>query len=63
MNNNQTEIEKNAGLIFGYVQSGKSLSFTCVSALANDNGYKLIIVFTGIDVGLKVVFFKDLFNT
>ncbi len=35
------------GLVVGYVQSGKTLSFTTVAALANDNGYRLIIVIAG----------------
>src|ERR1051325_812364 len=34
-------------LILGYVQSGKTLSFTTVAALANDNGYRLIVVVSG----------------
>lgn len=36
------------GLIVGYVQSGKTMSFTTVAALARDNGFRLIIVCTGI---------------
>lgn len=36
------------GLVIGYVQSGKTLSFTTVAALARDNGYHLVIVLTGI---------------
>jgi hypothetical protein len=35
------------GLVFGYVQSGKTLSFTAVAALALDNGYPLVIVIAG----------------
>lgn len=35
------------GLVLGYVQSGKTLSFTTVAALARDNGYPLVIVITG----------------
>lgn len=35
------------GLVVGYVQSGKTMSFTTVSALAADNGYPLIFVITG----------------
>ena len=38
---------KETGLVVGYVQSGKTLSFTTVAALARDNGYKMIIVITG----------------
>ncbi len=40
------------GLVVGYVQSGKTMSFTTVSALAQDNGYRLIIVITGTSVPL-----------
>ena len=40
------------GLVVGYVQSGKTLSFTTVSALANDNGYRLIIVIAGTSTNL-----------
>lgn len=36
------------GLVVGYVQSGKTLSFTVLSALARDNGYPLVIILTGI---------------
>ena len=36
------------GLVLGYVQSGKTLSFTTVAALARDNGYPMVIVITGI---------------
>ena len=35
------------GLVIGYVQSGKTLSFTTVSALARDNGYRLVIAIAG----------------
>jgi len=34
--------------VLGYVQSGKTLSFTAVAALARDNGYPMVIVITGI---------------
>lgn len=37
----------NTGLVLGRVQSGKTSSFTAVSALAHDNGYKLVIVIAG----------------
>ncbi len=37
----------NVGLVLGRVQSGKTSSFTAVSALAHDNGYKLVIVIAG----------------
>lgn len=40
------------GLVIGYVQSGKTMSFTTVSALARDNGYRAVIVLTGTSVPL-----------
>jgi hypothetical protein len=36
------------GLVLGYVQSGKTMSFTAVAALARDNAYRLVIVLTGL---------------
>lgn len=41
------EHDSTTGLIVGHVQSGKTLSFTTVIALARDNGYRLIIVVAG----------------
>src|SRR5882762_1115092 len=35
------------GLIVGYVQSGKTLSFTTVIGLARDNGFPLVILVAG----------------
>lgn len=35
------------GLVVGYVQSGKTLSFTTLSALAHDNGFGLIVLIAG----------------
>src|SRR5947209_7877860 len=35
------------GLVVGYVQSGKTLSFTTVIALARDNGFPLVILIAG----------------
>ena len=40
------------GLALGYVQSGKTLSFTCVAALARDNRFPLVIVITGTSIPL-----------
>lgn len=40
------------GLVIGYIQSGKTMSFTTLAALAHDNGYKLIVVITGITKNL-----------
>ena len=39
--------DHNTGLIIGYVQSGKTLSFTSLSALAHDNRYQIIIILGG----------------
>jgi hypothetical protein len=36
------------GLVLGYVQSGKTMSFTTVTALARDNNYPMVIVVTGV---------------
>lgn len=36
------------GLVVGLIQSGKTLSFTTVAALARDNGYPLVILIAGI---------------
>lgn len=38
---------ESTGLVVGYVQSGKTLSFTTVIALARDNGYQLVIAIAG----------------
>lgn len=40
------------GLVFGYVQSGKTMSFTTLTALAKDNNYQIIIVIAGISTNL-----------
>ncbi len=41
------DAESSTGLVVGYVQSGKTLSFTTLSALAHDNGFGLIILIAG----------------
>lgn len=41
------------GLVIGYVQSGKTLSFTSLTALANDNHYQLIIIIAGTSTPLS----------
>ncbi len=41
------------GLVLGFVQSGKTANFTAVAAKAADAGYRLIIVLSGIDNGLR----------
>ena len=35
------------GLVIGYVQSGKTMSFETVTALARDNGFQVVIVVAG----------------
>ncbi len=40
------------GLAVGYVQSGKTMSFTTVAALARDNGYQMVIVIAGTSLNL-----------
>lgn len=41
------EAQSVTNLAFGYVQSGKTMSFTTLSALAKDNNYRIIIYFAG----------------
>lgn len=43
---------QDTGLVLGYVQSGKTLSFTAVTALARDNSYPIIIVIAGTKIPL-----------
>ncbi|WP_261295199.1 Z1 domain-containing protein [Sphingomonas hylomeconis] len=47
-----TQDDDRAGLVIGYVQSGKTLSFTTVTALARDNRYRLVIVLAGTKTNL-----------
>lgn len=39
--------DANTGLVIGYVQSGKTLSFTGLTALARDNKFQLVILLAG----------------
>lgn len=48
--NNPTNNE--TGIIIGYVQSGKTLSFTTLTALARDNNYQIVIVIAGVSTNL-----------
>lgn len=41
------------GLVLGYVQSGKTTNFTALIAKASDVGYRLIVVLSGTDNGLR----------
>lgn len=45
--------EPETGLVVGYVQSGKTLSFETVIALARDNGYGVVIVLAGTRKNLR----------
>jgi len=42
-----SEVSSSTGLVVGYVQSGKTLSFTTLCALAHDNGFGLVILIAG----------------
>lgn len=44
---NATDKPEATHLVVGYVQSGKTMSFTGLSALALDNGYKVIVFLAG----------------
>ena len=50
------------GLVFGYVQSGKTLSFTTLTALARDNNYQIVIILAGISTNLVNQSFNRLHN-
>ena len=43
----QVENGFETGLVVGYVQSGKTMSFETVAALARDNGFHIVIVIAG----------------
>lgn len=51
INPNNT-IGSTTGIAIGYVQSGKTMSFTTLTALAIDNGFRIVIYFAGIKVNL-----------
>jgi hypothetical protein len=44
--------DTDTGIAIGFVQSGKTLNFTTVAALARDNAYPLVIVIAGTSVPL-----------
>ena len=46
-------------LAVGYVQSGKTMSFTTLTALAADNGYRIIIYLTGTKTNLQTVWIQN----
>ena len=43
---------RETGLVVGYVQSGKTMSFETVAALARDNAFQIVIVVAGISTSL-----------
>ena len=45
--------ESGRGLVLGYVQSGKTTSFTSVISKAVDSGYRLIVVLSGVTNNLR----------
>ena len=45
--------KRETGLVVGYVQSGKTLSFTTVASLARDNAYQMVIVIAGTSLNLR----------
>jgi hypothetical protein len=46
------EAQSITNLVVGYVQSGKTMSFTTLSAMANDNGFRIIVYFAGTKTNL-----------
>ncbi len=42
------------GLVLGFIQSGKTTNFTALIAKSADSGYRLFIVLSGIDKGLRL---------
>lgn len=45
--NPKDQTNNEIGIVIGYVQSGKTLSFTILTALARDNNYQIVIVIAG----------------
>lgn len=60
--NPDEETNDDTGLVFGYVQSGKTLSFTTLTALARDNNYQIVIILAGISTNLVNQSFNRLQN-
>lgn len=46
------QVGQETGLIVGYVQSGKTMSFEAVATLARDNGYQIVIILAGTSIPL-----------
>lgn len=49
---NDTSISE-TGLVLGYVQSGKTLSFTSLTAMARDNNFQIVIIIAGTSTPLS----------
>ncbi len=47
-----TSMRQETGLVIGYVQSGKTMSFEAVAALAHDNSFQMVIIIAGISNNL-----------
>lgn len=50
--NPNTATNSETGIVIGYVQSGKTLSFTTLTALARDNNYRIVIIIGGTSINL-----------
>lgn len=50
--NPNSDSNSETGIVIGYVQSGKTLSFTTLTALARDNNYQIVIVIAGTSISL-----------
>ncbi len=50
--NDPTKEGSATGIAIGYVQSGKTMSLTTLTALAVDNGFRIVIYFAGIKLNL-----------
>jgi hypothetical protein len=57
-----TEDGVSTGLVIGKVQSGKTNSFLALSALASDNGYRIIILLSGTKNILKSQTYRQVVN-
>jgi hypothetical protein len=54
--NDQSIVE--TGLVLGYVQSGKTLSFTSLTAMARDNNFQIVIIIAGTSTSLSEQSYK-----
>jgi hypothetical protein len=56
------KVANETGLAIGYVQSGKTMSFTTVAALARDNGFRIVILIAGVSTPLLLQSTERLVN-